>query len=815
MYFPSVPEVTPTNSIVSIVSTNKGPTADAGSDIVVYTLQNIIFNGSNSFDPDGWIMNFTWEFGDGEFGYGMITSHSYTEDGNYYVNLTVKDDWGYLDFHEIKVQVLNRLPEANLEADLTEVLSNSKVTFDASLSSDLDGSIEEYYFDFGDGSNSGWVLTASIEHIYSKGARDYTAKLKVKDDDSGISTNTAEVKITVNNRVPEPHLNVTPILAKTYEDITCNAELSLDHDGEISSYYFDFGDGTNSGWVTSAKVTHQYSDGPNIYQATLKVKDDDGAISPKITSGDITIQNQKPIPSLTIDQTDIYTLMDVKFDASDSYDIDGDVVEYYFDFGDKTNSGWQTEPIVKHEYSDGTREYTIELQVKDSDGETDHITKSITVKNREPKADAGSDVMVNTNEIVNLNGGLSSDLDGSIVTYTWSFGDETSSTGETVTHSYLDDGRYAVTLTVTDDDGAIDTDVCIVTVNNVAPTAGFSVDHETGDVTSIFKFESTSDDTDGTIMTFHWSFGDGETSAEPKPTHQYKSSGKYTVTLIVEDDDGAKSTAFALSISVINLRPLAFASASTTGALVGESIRFIGTQSYDPDGTITNYTWQFDDGGYGYGQIVQHSYYEKGTYNVKLTVVDDAKNSADVTLEIKVIDKLPVIDSDGDGYPDAEDAFPYDPAASWDSDLDGYPDAWNPGKTADDSTTGLTLDEYPHDSSRHKKEEAPEGVSLTLVMIAVIIFLIIIALISFIIRKKKRPVIGEPYSEDEILNDVSSEILTDPAGQNLKISRDVIKSDLDKSLAKGEISEETYKYINEQILYSEDDKQNKARPKNK
>src|SRR6185369_5416453 len=60
---------------------------------------------------------------------------------------------------------------------------------------------------------------------------------------------------------------------------------------------------------------------------------------------------------------------------------------------------------------------------------------------------------------------------------------------------------------------------------------------------------------------------------------------------------------------------------------------------------------------------------------------------------------VPNDDSDGDGVPNTQDAFPLDPAASVDTDHDGYPNAWNAGKTQSDSTTGLSLDAYPQDSA--------------------------------------------------------------------------------------------------------------------
>jgi len=66
---------------------------------------------------------------------------------------------------------------------------------------------------------------------------------------------------------------------------------------------------------------------------------------------------------------------------------------------------------------------------------------------------------------------------------------------------------------------------------------------------------------------------------------------------------------------------------------------------------------------------------------------------------VKIQTYVPSDDSDGDGVSNTQDAFPLDRAASADTDRDGYPDAWNTGRTAADSTTGLTLDAFPQDSA--------------------------------------------------------------------------------------------------------------------
>ena len=84
--------------------------------------------------------------------------------------------------------------------------------------------------------------------------------------------------------------------------------------------------------------------------------------------------------------------------------------------------------------------------------------------NGPPIANAGKDVLVDTGEEVTLNGSASSDIDGTIITYYWDFGDGTKGPENEITHTYDSEGTYIVTLTVTDDSGAMDTDTIRVYV---------------------------------------------------------------------------------------------------------------------------------------------------------------------------------------------------------------------------------------------------------------------------------------------------------------------------------------------------------------
>lgn len=126
----------------------------------------------------------------------------------------------------------------------------------------------------------------------------------------------------------------------------------------------------------------------------------------------------------------------------------------------------------------------------------------------------------------------SADGDGSIVSYSWSFG----GSGVTANNTFASAGTYNVTLTVTDNNGATDTSSQSVTVTatpvNVAPTASFAA--SCTDLTCGFD-GSASTDSDGSIASYSWSFGASGASA----SNTYASAGTYSVTLTVADNNGA------------------------------------------------------------------------------------------------------------------------------------------------------------------------------------------------------------------------------------------------------------------------------------
>ncbi|SDR76071.1 PKD domain-containing protein [Friedmanniella luteola] len=145
---------------------------------------------------------------------------------------------------------------------------------------------------------------------------------------------------------------------------------------------------------------------------------------------------------------------------------------------------------------------------------------------------------------VSVDGGGSTDADGTVASYAWTFGDGSTATGRTASRTYAAAGTYSVRLTVTDNQGATGTTTRSVTVAsappaNAAPTAAFT-STATGLTVSVDGGGST--DSDGTVASYAWTFGDGSTATGRTASRTYAAAGTYSVKLTVTDDQGATGT---------------------------------------------------------------------------------------------------------------------------------------------------------------------------------------------------------------------------------------------------------------------------------
>ncbi|MDG6222611.1 MAG: PKD domain-containing protein [Candidatus Bathyarchaeota archaeon] len=346
-----------------------------------------------------------------------------------------------------QVIIPNSAPRADFSVAPTPGYTDENINFDGSASSDLDGTIANYFWNFGDGT---YAYGETTSHAYDKNG-EFVVSLRVTDNRGAIDIITKTV--TVENRpAPQPTNNrpvavftESPEPAYATETVTLNASESYDTDGTITTYTWNFGDGTTA---TGAIVTHTYENSGS-YKIELTVTDNEGATDS--TTSTKTILNNEPIAAFTQTSEEANKGEKIVFDASESFDVDGTIVEYTWTFGDQTTS---TGVIVDHSYPN-TGEYTVTLTVTDDDGATDSVTSTVNVVNQEPVAIfIANTTEITENQAVQFDASESYDTDGTITTYTWNFGDGTTATGITTEHTYTQAGEYTVTLTVTDNEGA-------------------------------------------------------------------------------------------------------------------------------------------------------------------------------------------------------------------------------------------------------------------------------------------------------------------------------------------------------------------------
>ena len=418
--------------------------------------------------------------------------------------------------------------------------------------------------------------------------------------------------------------------------VQLDGSTSSDPDGTIESYSWDFGNGTTG---TGATPTATYTEA-GTFNVTLTVTDDAGATNSASTTVEIvTAANESPVANPggpyngTVDVA-------VQFDGSASTDSDGTIESYSWDFGNGT-TGTGATPTATYTEA-GT--FNVTLTVTDDAGATNSVSTTVVIvaaANESPVANPGGPYNGIVGAAVQFNGAVSSDPDGTIVAYNWDFGNGTTGTGATPATTYTEAGTFNVILTVTDNVGATNsvstTAVITVVVVNQPPVANPGGPYD-GSVDVAVQFDgSASSDPDGTIASYSWDFGNGTTGTGATPAATYTETGTFDVTLTVTDNIGATSSvSTTVEIGIAdNQLPVANPGGPYKG-ITDIVVIFNGFFSYDPDGKIVSYSWDFGDGNVGEKATPVHIYSEAGTYDVTLTVTDNSggTNASSTTINV-------------------------------------------------------------------------------------------------------------------------------------------------------------------------------------
>ena len=608
-----------------------------------------------STDADGNIVSWLWELPNNQqilfdtTTYQKTVSYTFAKSGVYTIKLTVTDDKGSQNTATLDINVVNQNPSALLSASPNPVLSKNNVVFDASRSNDIDGNITNYSWDFGNGTRK--LFGSSIENNVYNLPGTYTASVTVSDNLG--AQNTAFVDVVIQNRSPFAVITYDLLTIKAPNSLNFSATSSYDEDGTILIYSWSIVNKNNNEvfYTSTSSVISVPFIVQGFYKISLIVTDNLGATNS--TSVDVTVtpaDNIPPIAVLNVDKNtgSVNDVFSFNFRGSNDPDANGSIIRYIINYGDNIEEVYTYAPLlVGHKYSSpGT--YIAKLTVIDNrfgrSIETPQSIQTITIKNQAPNANFSvAPTTVLTYEDVVLTD-LSTDLENSIIKWTWNFGDGSPDLIiidpllVNQTKQYIKGGRdYIITLTVEDNFGLTNSISKSVTVLNRKPIALIKTDPlainnvVTVEQGTTIVFTSDSYDIDGTIVAYEWNIV-GITAAPITTKNFYRAfvarDALYEVTLRVMDDQNLWSDTVSVFVKVQapNTPPVVYLNANPPSGTASAPVTvFFDTNgTFDPDNPneLLVYFWDFGNGSFSSSPSASTTYTKAGSYNVYLDVTD-------------------------------------------------------------------------------------------------------------------------------------------------------------------------------------------------
>lgn len=448
---------------------NIRPTAWAGGDRFTVPGRSMAFDGTVSEDPDGRIIRYEWDFGDGRTGTGARIDIQYDTPGRYTVRLRVTDDSNspcsvsesYSTVH------VNRPPVARIRTRGTAA-PGSVITFDGSQSSDPDGEIVEWRWTINGQPFQGPV----VEYTVRDGGA-LVAILEVTDNARTLNSTARTEHRVRGNRAPIAEAgndkHVSPNRPATYVGTRSN-----DPDGRIVRHEWIFpGDVRVEGATVQQGIAE-----PGWHTVYLEVTDNEGALGRDSLRVRV---NHPPVPVITGDL--VSESMTVTLSGADSHDPDEDgrIIRYDWTFSDGRTA---TGPTVTHTFASGTS-HTARLQVTDNSGtfssrqatqvdlelnrprqiagvpepepvvvvnqEPEHTPAPRPARrNRAPVVNPVVPTEVAIGESVVLDASGAEDPDGNDLTLIWLVNGMEVGRGAVVRHAFTEPGRYDISLIADD-----------------------------------------------------------------------------------------------------------------------------------------------------------------------------------------------------------------------------------------------------------------------------------------------------------------------------------------------------------------------------
>ena len=472
------------------------PTAAFNADLRIACLGSIIQFTDRSTDDAGSIVAWEWDFGDGTTSNARNPQKQYSEPGFYTVTLQVTSSTGCT--RRVSQNRFIRILPGIENAFRVETDSSCRPPFPVRLINETSGpGALTFSWTLGNGASS----TDRDPQTSYPAAGSYSVRLITTSEYGCSATLTKDIEITgaqLSASIPSTVCLNSPV---QFQNTSSGA----------TSSYWEFGDG---GTAEGETVAHQFN---AIGTYPVKLITDFGSCRDSVEQNVVV----RPLPdpsAFTAGSTEGCSLpFSTTFTAPPGY------VSAEWDFGDGT-TGTGMNP--SHTYTlEGS--FAVQLTVTDASGCTGTSTHQdfITVRRMEINTEGfygNGCVPYSYRPTVTVNSLVP------VTAYTWNFGDGTTSSAEAPTHVYSTPGTYTVTLTVRTASGCEETIVVDDAVHvGTPPIVDFTVDTQDGCVSQGFHFTDLSSSADE----WQWDFGDGNSSGERNPTHNYSDTGFFSVTL--------------------------------------------------------------------------------------------------------------------------------------------------------------------------------------------------------------------------------------------------------------------------------------------
>jgi PKD repeat protein len=354
-----------------LITVNAPPAAAAGDDKHVAVAEQVVFDAAASRDPDGGIVAYEWDFGDGETASGIQVRHRYAAAGTYEAKLTVRDEAGLANSAatDIVTITVNPEPVPAIEGPAVACVAE-QVSWRAAGASDN----ATFAWAFGDGAGAD---TAEASHAYA-GPGWYSLVLLADDGLGRANSRQQATRIVHVNQPPHPAAGPDQMVCPG-DAVVFDATASRDADGAISAYRWDFGDG---GGAEGARVGHVF-DKPGAYPVTLTIVDDAGSGCSTTTDTMTVTVNATPVADAGADrEVWIGGANDaVLLDGAASSDPDGQALSHTWRIGE---SAGEIGERVRHTLT-VAGEIPVTLTVADTSGlacGTASTTVTVTARER-------------------------------------------------------------------------------------------------------------------------------------------------------------------------------------------------------------------------------------------------------------------------------------------------------------------------------------------------------------------------------------------------------------------------------------------------